>query len=274
MGKEMRILIVEDSAVDAELIARELVKEGLANTSKLVQSKDKFLKALGEFAPDVILCDYKMPSFSAPEALEIVKKSYPQTPLIVVSGTIGEDVAIDAIKLGAVDYIMKDRLGRLVPAVRRAIEEARMASDRKQAEINVQKQKDRAQKYLDVAGVMLLVIDQNGNVSLINKKGCEILGYAENEIIGKNWFDNFIPERIREQVKAVDKKIHAGQAEELEYYENPVLTKSGQERLIAWHNTILCDEDRKTIWSLCSGDDITERKKTEEKLKETMKIKS
>jgi PAS domain S-box-containing protein len=147
-------------------------------------------------------------------------------------------------------------------------------TDRKQAKIKLQEQKDRAQKYLDVVGVMLLVIDQNGNVSLINKKGCEILGYQEHEIIGKDWFDNFIPERIREQIKTVEKRIRAGQAKELEYYENPILTKNGQERLIAWHNTILCDEDRKTIKSLCSGEDITERKKTEEKLKETMKIKS
>jgi hypothetical protein len=147
-------------------------------------------------------------------------------------------------------------------------------TDRKQAEKKIQEQKDRAQKYLDVAGVMLLVIDQNGNVSLINKKGCEILGYAEHEIIGKNWFDNFIPERLRKQVKTVNKKIRAGQAEELECYENPVLTKRGQEKLIAWHNTILCDEDKKTIWALCSGEDITERKLAEEKIKEAMKTKS
>lgn len=150
----------------------------------------------------------------------------------------------------------------------------RNITDRKQAEIKLQEQKDRAQKYLDVAGVMLLVIDQNGNVSLINKKGCEILEYEEHEIIGKNWFDNFIPERIREQIKTVEKRIKAGEAKELEYYENPVLTKSGQERLIAWHNTVLSDEDKKTMGSLCSGEDITERKKTEEKLKKTMKIKS
>jgi PAS domain S-box-containing protein len=147
-------------------------------------------------------------------------------------------------------------------------------TDRKQAKIKLQEQKDRAQKYLDVAGVMLLVIDQDGKVSLINKKGCEILGYQEHEIIGKNWFDNFIPERIREQIKTVEKRIRAGETKELEYYENPILTKSGRERLIAWHNTILCDEDRKTIRSLCSGEDITERRETEKNLKKTMKIKS
>ncbi|MGB8227178.1 MAG: PAS domain S-box protein [Sedimentisphaerales bacterium] len=147
-------------------------------------------------------------------------------------------------------------------------------TDRKQARIKLQKQRDRAQQYLDVAGVMLLVIDQDGKVSLINKKGCEILGYRENEIIGKDWFDTFIPERIREQIKAVEKRIKTGETKELEYCENPVLTKNGEERLIAWHNTILCDEDKKTVKSLCSGEDITERKKTEEKLKKTMEVKS
>jgi len=123
VDKELHVLIVEDSADDAELIARELLKEGLAHTSKWVKSKDEFLKAIEEFTSDVILCDYKMPGFGAPEALEIAKEISPKTPFVVVSGTIGEDVAVEMMKSGAVDYVMKDKIFRLAPAVKRALKE-------------------------------------------------------------------------------------------------------------------------------------------------------
>jgi len=184
MDKEMRILIVEDFAVDAELIARELAKGGLAHTSKLAKSKDEFLKALGVFAPDVILCDYKMPSFSAPEALDIVKKSYPQTPFIVVSGTIGEDVAIDTIKLGATDYILKDRLGRLVPAVRRAIEEARIACDIKQLEreLLLAKEEEFRAIFDNAVDGILIVDTENKKFYRGNDAICRMLGYSPAEI--------------------------------------------------------------------------------------------
>ncbi|MEI6862989.1 MAG: HD domain-containing phosphohydrolase [Candidatus Omnitrophota bacterium] len=124
MDKELRILIVEDSAADAELVARELVKEGLAHVSKIVESRDGLLKALLEFAPDIVLCDYKMPAFTAPEVLKIVKEVSPKTPFIVVSGTIGEDVAVEMMKSGAADYVMKDKIFRLAPAVKRALKES------------------------------------------------------------------------------------------------------------------------------------------------------
>ncbi len=130
-------------------------------------------------------------------------------------------------------------------------------------------ERNRTNKYLDIASVMLIVIDADQKVSLINKKGCEILGYKKREIIGKNWFDRFLPERIRKDVKTVFEKLIPGKAiKQAEYFENPVLTKSGEERLIAWHNTILKDEKGKITGTLSSGDDITDRRKAEE---ETLK---
>ena len=142
MDKELRVLIVEDSAVDAELITREFNKEGLVHTSKLVKSKDEFLKALGEFTPDIILCDYKMPGFGAPEALEIIKQSSAKTPFVVVSGAIGEDVAVEMMRSGAVDYVMKNKIFKLAPAVKRALKEKEERAERKELE-------EEARKYLE-----------------------------------------------------------------------------------------------------------------------------
>ena len=138
---------------------------------------------------------------------------------------------------------------------------------RKKTERLLQKERDKAQKYLDVARVMLVAIDSEQRVGLINKKGCEILGYSEDEILGKNWFDNFLPERVRGEVKAVFNRVINNEADGPEYYENPVLTKDGQERLIAWYNTILRDEKDKVIATLSSGEDITERKRAEESVR-------
>ncbi len=141
-------------------------------------------------------------------------------------------------------------------------------TERRRAKEALKNERDKAKKYLDIAGVALVVIDADQKVSLVNKKGCDILGYNENEIVGKNWFDTFIPQRIRDNIKAVFNKLMAGDIEPVEFYENPVLIRSGEERLIAWHNSVLRDETGRIIAVLGSGEDITERRQAEEQIRE------
>lgn len=144
---------------------------------------------------------------------------------------------------------------------RRAVMQALRASEEK-----LRFERDRAQQYLNVASTMLLALDKDGHVSLINQKGCEILGRLEAEIIGENWFDTAIPPEHRQAVKAVFDRVLAGDLENVEYHENPVLTKSGETRLIAWHNSVLRDAAGDIIGLFSSGEDITERKAAEEAL--------
>jgi len=134
------------------------------------------------------------------------------------------------------------------------------------SEKQLREEREKAQKYLDVARTMMVVIDHDQKVTLINKKGCEILGYKEKDILGRNWFDNFLPESVREKMKAVFQQVMAGEVKPVEYNERPVLTKSGQERIIAWHNSVLTDESGNVVDLLASGADITELKQAEEKL--------
>jgi len=144
--------------------------------------------------------------------------------------------------------------------------------ERKQVEEALKRERSKVEKYLDIAGVMIVVINTDHTVSLINKKGCEILGFGCggigcNDVIGKKWFDNFLPERTRDRAKAAFDKLVAGDVKSVKYYEGPVLTKDGQERILSWHNSILKNERGEVIGILSSGEDITDRKKAEQELR-------
>jgi PAS domain S-box-containing protein len=125
-----------------------------------------------------------------------------------------------------------------------------------------------AQLYFDMPDVMIIAINNEGKVKKINKKGCEILGYTREEILGKNWFENFLPERLRDRVGTLFRQMIEGTIP-LEHYENPILTKKGEERIISWHNILLKNETEDIVGTLSSGADITELKKTEKALKES-----
>ncbi len=135
------------------------------------------------------------------------------------------------------------------------------------AEEVLRRECEQAQRYLDLANVIFLAIDSEGVVTLANRKACEILCCPENEIVGHNWFDEFIPPAAREEIKAVFKSLMRGQVEAIEYHENRVLRGDGEERIIAWHNTLLKDGDGRTTGTLSAGTDVTEQKRVAEKLK-------
>ncbi len=120
---------------------------------------------------------------------------------------------------------------------------------------------------LDLVEVAIVELDQDGEVRLVNRKGCEILRRDERQIVGKDWFTTFLPERMREEVRSVYRKLMSGDGDPVEYYENPVLIPDGQERIVAWHNTMLRDDAGRPAGTLSSGIDITDRKRTEEELR-------
>jgi len=125
---------------------------------------------------------------------------------------------------------------------------------------------DLAQKCLDIAGVILLVVNVKQEVSFINRAGCRILGRNREEIIGKNWFDNFVPKRMREQLRSYFEKLESGYLPEPVSYENPVVAVTGEEKIISWSNVVLSDYNGKVTGTLSSGEDITARKAAEREL--------
>ncbi len=143
----LRVLLVEDEPLDAELIIDQLVADGLAIETRVVDDEDGFREALGAFDADIIISDLSMPGFSGYRALEILREQDQQMPFIFVSGTIGEEAAIKALKSGATDYLLKGRLARLESAVGRAVQQASESAARERAEIELM----RAQRFESLA---------------------------------------------------------------------------------------------------------------------------
>ena len=134
MTERFRILLIEDVADDAELALLELRRAGLHADQRVVDSEKSFVGALREFAPDVILSDFSMPGFDGMSALVLAREMCPDTPFIFVSGTIGEEFAVRALKSGATDYVMKSNLVRLPAVVERALQEAKDRATRRKTE--------------------------------------------------------------------------------------------------------------------------------------------
>jgi PAS domain S-box-containing protein len=139
-------------------------------------------------------------------------------------------------------------------------------TDRKLTEQQLSQERNRAQEYLDIAAVILVVLDEHGNIELLNRSGHELLEYEQGTLIGKNWFDLCLPENERERVLQAFRRLMAGELDPAEHFENRIVARSGEERKIAWHNTLLTDETGRRVGTLSSGTDVTERLEAEEAL--------
>jgi PAS domain S-box-containing protein len=145
----LHILMLEDVATDAELVERELEREGFDFEARRVTTRDAFEQALDAFAPDLILADYSLPSFDGMAALEVATEERPHVPVVFVSGAIGEERAIETLKQGATDYVLKDQLSRLGPAVRRALREAEERRARREAEAALRRAHDELEQKVE-----------------------------------------------------------------------------------------------------------------------------
>ncbi len=142
-----------------------------------------------------------------------------------------------------------------------------MVVGRRRVEEHLRLERDRAQSYLDIANVIIVVLDAEQRVTLLNRKGFEVIGYDEDEIIGRNWFDHFIPASERAEVLKNYRLLLDGNVQELKNLHNSVLSADGKKRLISWHNRLLRDDNGEIVGTLSSGEDVTQRVETAEALR-------
>ena len=184
----LRVLLVEDSEDDAMLLLREL-RRGYEPTHERVETAATMKRALDRAPWDVILSDYTMPKFSAPEALAVLKTSGLDIPLMVVSGTIGEEAAVEALKAGAIDFLTKGKLARLLPAVERALREGKERAARRAAESALRESELRFRRLAESGLVGIAVSDHGGAVLEANDAFLQMVGYGRSDLSagGMRW---------------------------------------------------------------------------------------
>lgn len=175
LNRELRILMLEDTPSDAELAEHELRKDGIAFTSMRVETRAAFIDALEQFQPDIVLSDYNLPDFNGMAAIQIVQREHPEVPVVMVTGALSDVEAVELIHAGARDYVLKDRLARLAPAVQRALAMERDLRARKAAEQALRKSHDELEERVRQRTAELTI----ANTQLQAEKA------AQEELIGK-----------------------------------------------------------------------------------------
>lgn len=258
----LRILMLEDDANDAELVRELLEADHFACGFALVQTRGEFLTALENDEIDLILADYKLPSFDGLSALKLTLATRPDLPFIFVSGSLGEEIAIETLKIGATDYVLKAGLSRLVPAVLRALREAEERVERKKAEEALRWSERELRQVIETIPAMVWsALPDASNVSM-NRRWTE---YTGSSATGLGWQAAVHPDDLKRHMEAFCACSAAGLP-----FENEVRFRraDGEHRWFFVQGMPLRDEHGKIVKWYGIVTDIEDRKRTQETLRE------
>jgi len=262
--EQVRVLMVEDNDNDAVLIRRELARLTPPPDVQHVRTQPAFAPALDGFAPHVILCDHNIPGFSGWEALELAQRARPDVPFILVTGSLDEETAVRYLKGGAADYILKDRLVRLGPALLEALQRARQRDA-------LRSQERLLRQIIDANPSLIFVKDWNGRFVLVNQATAQVYGTTVDSLVGKTDADfNRNMEEVAHFLRDDRDVMSSGQPKVIA--EEPVTNPAGETR---WFQTIkvpLRSPDEGTATLLGVATEITERKRLEEQLLQSQKM--
>jgi len=265
VNRPIRVLLVEDSEMDAALLLLELRQNGFVPECQRVETASEMIAALDRQSWDVVIADYVLPKFSGPAALKLLQRRGLDLPFIIVSGHIDEDTAVASMKAGAHDYVMKDRLTRLVPAIEREMQEAANRAARRKADEKILSEQRFRHAIEASIPSGIAAVDTEGALTYVNAAFCEMVGWSEQELIGKKSPYPFCP--IEEEKTIRDAFAQVGDGN---------LPHGGFELCFTHRNgsrfdvlllvrTLKDAEGKPTGW-LGSATDITKRKRAEEAL--------
>jgi len=261
MTKPLRVLIADDSEDDALLVIRELGRGGYGVVHRRVQTRDDMRQALATETWDVVLSDYSMPGFSAGAALDTLKESGIDVPFIIISGTIGEESAVNALKAGAHDFLLKSQLARFVPALDRELREAEVRRERRRAVEALRESELKYRRIVETAREGIWMIDAQSRTTYANRRMAEMLGSTPEALVGSYLFD-FMGD---------DWKAVAGGPEQqrqgiMEQHEFQLRRRDGSEFWALLSTNPIKDDDGHLIGALAMVTDVTEQKKLQEQL--------
>ncbi len=268
MSKALRALIVEDSEDDALLLVNELQRGGYAPVWERVETAEAMTAALKKQVWDIIFSDYSMPRFSAPEALKLFQQSGLDLPFIVISGTIGEDVAVLTMKDGAHDYLMKGNLKRLVPTIERELNEVEVRRQRRQVEEDLQRAEQNFRNSMNMSPLGIRIITAEGELLYANQAILDIYGYSSVEelkavpTIEHYTAESYAGYRERKEKRKLGKPVPPD-------YEINIVRKDGEIRHLSLFRKEVLWNSQKQFQVIYR--DITERKRAEHDLSERVK---
>lgn len=264
--QNLRILHLEDNPADVALVEAVLESEQVPFSLKRVATKNDFETELASGDYNLILSDFSLPGFDGMAALNIAKSIAPATPFLFLSGTIGEERAVESLKNGAVDYILKDRFNRLASALRRAHDEALQKSARKQHEDQLRQQAELLNQAQDAIFVMGL----DRRITYWNRAAERIYGWSSAEVLGKNAVEILYPDGIPSRKGVWEQLLAEGQwTGELRQQ-----TKPGREITVLSHRSLLRNESGAATSVLAINTDITDRKELEARLLRNQRMES
>jgi two-component system, cell cycle sensor histidine kinase and response regulator CckA len=265
------ILHLEDSPLDAELTAQYLARGGICAHLERVSTRAEFLTALERRKFDLILADYALPGFDGLAALDLVRQRDPDIPFIVVSGRMGEEVAVDTLKHGATDYVLKTRLDRLAPAVRRATAEVREREERRRAERALRETEERFRILADAAPVMIWMAGPDNGIEYLSRHWEAFTGRTAHSDLGYGWTQNVHPEDLERVLEAYQAAFASRESLTMEYR---IRHKDGEYRWVVSNSVPRLGPEGEFLGYIGSCVDITELKRTEEKLRHAAKLES
>jgi two-component system cell cycle sensor histidine kinase/response regulator CckA len=268
MSKPLRVLIVEDSEDDMELVLRELRRGGYAPDSERVETAEAMREALERREWDVVLSDFRLPSFSAPAALAVLQEHGLDLPFLIVSGTVGEETAVAALKAGAHDFVTKGKLARLIPAIERELREAGTRAERRRAE-EALRESQRALSTLlsNLPGMVYRSQnDPDWTMEFVSEGSLDLTGYHPSELVGTRTlsYAELIRPEDREPVwRQVQDALRERRPFQLEYR---LRTKGGEEKWVWEQGQGIFSPDGELLALEGFVTDVTERKRAEEAL--------
>ena len=266
----LRILHLEDDLRDGELVRSLLEGEGIVAELLRVDTREEFQTALKRDRFDLIISDFTLPSFDGKSALAMARELAPDTPFIFVSGTMGEDAAITSLRSGATDYVLKHRIERFVPAVRRTLQEMEERRTRRKAEEQLRESEQMFRLIAENATDLIAVLDLKGRRVYNSPSYQSILGHP-TALRGTDSFREIHPDD-RERIRQVfQRTVESGAGERAEFR---FVGKNGEVRLIESQGSLVRDEAGKPEKIVVVSRDVTERKKLEDELRQSQKMES
>ena len=261
MNSPLRILLLEDDAHDAELIHLSLEADHIVCDVARVQTRAKFLAGLEDSGIELILADYKLPSFDGLSALKLALSARPDLPFIFVSGTLGEEAAIEALKIGATDYVLKTRLSRLGPSVHRALREARERAEREKAEEAARRSEKELLDVIEAIPTMAFTTLADGSSAWVNRRWVEYSGLSVEDTLGSGWQATLHPDDLDGHMTKWQHSLASG-----EPFENEARHRSanGEYRWFLVRAVPLRDENGKIRKWYGTLTDIEDRKRAEQ----------